>query len=171
MNVFDLLERYAALDAQLQYAEDLPQDERANVLAHALAELHTLDDAIDTKLENIAFLIKNREALIKAREQAADKMRVSCGVLMQQVERLKELELLLLQKTDRRMVQTPNFAIRWQFNPGRVQVNEESKIPPEYWRTIPAEPQLDSAKLLSDLKQGVVIEGVELVRDPRIVIT
>jgi hypothetical protein len=48
-------------------------------------------------------------------------------------------------------------------------VVDSSKLPAEYWRLPPApEPQPDKKKIADDIKHGVVIEGVQLVKKPRL---
>jgi hypothetical protein len=59
----------------------------------------------------------------------------------------------------------PEFTINLQKQPQSVQVQDESAIPSEYLRTIPAVAEStapDKKKIAADIKEGVVIPGVTL---------
>ncbi|MBD7971263.1 MULTISPECIES: siphovirus Gp157 family protein [Paenibacillus] len=55
------------------------------------------------------------------------------------------------------------FKVKLQKNPPSINVLDSNKVPDTY--KIAQEPKIDSKKLLSDVKNGVVIEGVELITD------
>ena len=45
-------------------------------------------------------------------------------------------------------------------------VSDESQIPANYWKIPEPKPSLDKKALLDDLKDGVVVDGVELAQSP-----
>lgn len=173
MNVFELADRYRTIDTQLRSIDTLPAADREAGLQQCLDELKQCEDDMTNKMENLAFMICNREALMAARMEQAQRMKESCAVLANEIERMKWLGTQLLTATNRKSIDTPHFTLRWQMNPGRALVKEEGKLPAYYWKTVPAVPErqvVDLIKLGADLRQGVAIDGAQLVREPRFVI-
>jgi hypothetical protein len=139
------------------------------------AQLQIYFDAIegdfDRKVENIGFLIKNREAVKVGKVAAITSMEKSCEQIDKDVDRLKKMLAALLVATGKKKVPGAYFDISWQNNAPSCDVIDEAEIPAPYWREIPPVPAskaVDKKAILADLKEGVVIPGAKLKQSIRL---
>ncbi|QDX92034.1 siphovirus Gp157 family protein [Brevibacillus laterosporus] len=154
MRLYDLAGAYA------EVAQIIMDDETQTELLGDT--LQSLEDAIETKADNIAKMVRNISAeadMIKLEEARLTERRKRLETKQEGLKRyLKEqLEFAGLQK-----VKTPIFTISLRKNPGSVQIVNESDIPQMFWVTPP--PILDKKSMSERLKSGEEIPGVTLVQ-------
>lgn len=152
MKLYELTQKYNEL---WEYVMDEETD--LELLEEALKQV---EDCMSDKAENIAKIIKSIEAdieTIRAEEKRLQEKRRS---LENKKESLKQYLEIQLREAEIEKVKTPLFTIAIQNNPTSVNVIDESLIPEKYF--IQQAPVLDKKLLLSELKSGAVIDGVEI---------
>jgi len=122
--------------------------------------LDAIEEKIEQKLENIAKLCSNLEAQAEAVKQEEKRLRERRQSLEKKIKRIKDYAQHELEKAEIRKVECELFTVYKQNNPPSVRIEDESKLPDEYFRS--AKPSVDKKKLLKDIKSGKEIEGVEL---------
>lgn len=165
MNVFDIAEKYVALE-RMASDENLSDDDLLDAWLAAEGEL-------SQKIENIGFLIKNRVAALNGMKEAADSLGKRIKSMDNEIERWHAVLLRIMQRTDKKKVVGTYLQISWQFNGASVKVTDEMAIPTDYMRWVPpSEGRFvpDKEKILADLKEGVIIDGVERQQTARVVI-
>jgi predicted nuclease with TOPRIM domain len=121
--------------------------------------LETIEEEIQDKAENIAKLVKNLNADVDALKAEEKRLADRRKSLENKVTNLKtylqeQLEVAGLDKVKR-----PTLTVSIQNNPPSVKVIDE-KLLSAYM--VPVDPKLDKKTLLSDLKEGKVIDGAEI---------
>lgn len=166
MNVFELATQFNQLQALLEAGEVDP--------TQLEAELASIDGSLDYKLENIGFLIKNREAAIAGMEAALKALDTRKSATEAEVDRLKALALSLMTATNKKKVEGQYLVLGRQNNAPSVKIAEGATFPAQYMRTPdPVPPPVavpDKKKIAEDLKLGVIIEGATLVTTQRLTI-
>lgn len=157
MNLYDMMGAYAQLQAALEYGATNPEEE-----AEIIEAMEAINDNFDTKADGYARIIRNMTAKIEAIEAEEKRLYTRRATLKKGVERLKASMYDGMVTLGKRKVDTGIG--RWSIskNPPSVQVNSTAAIPAEYWKT--PEPELDRRALLADMKQGLIVEGCELVQ-------
>ena len=129
---------------------------------------------IRVKGEHIGKFVQNLEADAKAIDCAIQSMAARKAAIESRVQQIKTYLLRNMQQADILKIECPYFKISRQKNPAKVVIDDEKLIPISYWRQPPVppppEPKPDKKEILDDLKQGVVIEGVHLEQNERLVI-
>ncbi len=147
---------------QLVDDESVPQD----VLEAAInaAQLDFKDKALA-----VAAVIKQFEAMVSAIDCRIQELSARSARYDDEADRLRNYLLAHMEKQGFDKIENDELSIKVRLGTGAVEVVDSSKIPSEYWRLPPApEPQPDKKKIADDIKQGVVIEGVNLVKKPRL---
>lgn len=139
---------------------DLIGDDEVDLEALEKA-LKDIEDNIEIKAENTAKLIKGIDAdveVIKAEEKRlADRRKV----LENKKEGIKTYLENHLRIMEIDKVKTPLFTVALQKNPPSVNILDEKLIPKDYIKTVTTT-SISKKDLLEDLKQGLIIDGVEL---------
>ena len=150
------------LASQYQYlANDLYDHETGVVNETALDKLNDINDSIENKAINITKLFKELEANAEAIEKERKAMQARENALRNQSKRLKEYLLTNMERCEINKIECPQFVISVQKNPQSVEVINELYIPEEYNKV---KTELDISRIKEDLKNGVVIPGVNLVQ-------
>jgi len=153
---------------------------RANL--DALAELdldaQTLADTIEgmsgdveRKLRAVIAYALELDIEATGAHAAAKRMRERGDSLASRSESLRKYALDAMQATGISRVATDEFEAKVAKTPGRVVIDDVSKVPPRYMRqpaTPAAEP--DKTALVVALKAGIVLDGVRLVPGYRLAI-
>lgn len=157
MNLYEMTGAYAHLQAALEYGATTPEEE-----AEILEAMEAISDNFDHKADGYARIIRNMTAKIEALEAEEKRLYARRATLKKGVERLKASLYDGMVTLGKRKVDTGIG--RWSIakNPISVQVHSTAAIPDEYWK--PSEPTLDRRALLEDMKQGLIVEGCELVQ-------
>lgn len=161
MNVYELDERCRWLE---RACLESPDDDSLR------AQLESAEGDLRQKVENIGYLVKNREAIIKAKKEAEADMKASRERLEREVERLKALAIFALTASGERRVDGIRIQAFIRQNPPRVKIEDEGKIPDQYKRseTI-VQTVIDRELLDRDLLDGLSIEGARVVATQSII--
>ena len=153
-NIYELTGEVLRLGAALQ--EDMTQAE----FDEALKAYEASRADLAGKLDGYARLIKNIDGDVTALKAEERRIADNRKALENRVERLREAVRAAMIATGERKVKVGIGT--WSLQKGRqcVTVIDEAKIPDEY--KIVQAPVLDRAKMLMELKEGVIIEGAEL---------
>lgn len=122
--------------------------------------LDGINDAIDDKAENTAKVIRELEGDINTLTSEIQRLNERKTALSNNVKRIKEYLQNEMEKVGKTKVKSERFTIGIQNNPPSVRVEDERKIPRDYFT--PQDPKLDKTKLKDELKRGKEIDGAEL---------
>ncbi|NCX94403.1 MAG: hypothetical protein EBX40_06985 [Gammaproteobacteria bacterium] len=121
------------------------------------------------KALGIAAVIKQFEAMNHSIVLRIDELSERSRKFEHSAERLREYLLAYMEKYGHDKIENDDLSVKVRLGTGAVEVVDSSKLPAEYWRLPHApEPQPDKKKIADDIKQGVVIDGVQLVKKPRL---
>ena len=149
MNLFQLTQSYQEV---LSLAEQLDEGTLKDTL-------DSINEAIDVKVENTAYVIKTLEANIAVIAIEEKRLAAMKSAQMNNVKSLKtyiqdSMELVGLDK-----VQGKTIKVSVQNNPQSVHVSNEEALTTYL---VEQSPKLDKKSLLADLKSGMDIDGAEL---------
>lgn len=151
MNLFKLSQNHMAV---IRMAENEEMD------AETLNDtLDAIEESIELKVENTAYVIKTLEANAKAYKDEMDRMAKSKKTIDNNIKNLKLYMQQAMEQTGMDKIEGKLIKIAIQNNPPSVYVTQEESLK-EYMIEQPK--KLDRRALLDDLKQGVVVAGAEL---------
>lgn len=162
MNLYDLAVQYKKIQ---EYADDsLDNDEVTEDDLEVLIDtIDSVQDSLENKLENTVKLMKSWEYSIEALKKEEERLAKKRKVLENRQKGLKSYAQSALENNKIEKLKAGLFKVRLQKNPPSINILDSNKVPNTY--KIAQEPKIDSKKLLNDVKNGTVIEGVELVTD------
>lgn len=159
MHLYELSAIYAHIQVEL---EDGEADQ-------ALTKIDAIEGAFNDKAQQVAFVIKNMQALADRMQAEADRMAERAKAVENRVASIKEYLRSNMERAAVTKIECPQFKISLRENPPKVTITDEKAIPQEYFRTPePPPPSPDKKKILEDWKMGVVIEGIEVVKKNRV---
>lgn len=128
-----------------------------------LASLEAIEGALVDKGKDVAAFIRNLESTAEAIKEAEGQMAARRKVLENRIASFKNYLLSNMLASGIEKIECPLFRVTVKNNPPRVVVDDEKLIPAEYMRQPePPPPMPDKKKMLDDMKQGVVIDGVHM---------
>lgn len=162
MNLYDLATQYRKIQ---EFADDsLDNDEVTEDDLEVLIDtIDSVQDSLENKLENTVKLMKSWEYSIEALKKEEERLARKRKVLENRQKGLKTYAQSALENNGIDKVKAGLFKIRLQKNPPSINILDSSKVPDTY--KIAQEPKIDSKALLNDVKNGLAVEGVELVTD------
>jgi hypothetical protein len=149
-----------ALD-ELTAIDDLPPEAIADTLEGLAGEL-------SDKALNVARYIRNLEAEAAAIAEAKKRMDARERATANQAKRLKDYLRLELERTGLKP-KAADLALSIQKNPPSVQIDDETRLPPDYLETITST-RARKKELIEALKAGHTIPGAHLSQSTRLVI-
>jgi len=152
MKLYELVENYNNI-LELIENPDIPAD----ILEKSLSEIN---EGIEAKAENIAKIIKNIEAEIEGFKQEEKRLSEKRKPLENKIKSLKSYIEESMRTTNKLKFKSKLFSFNIQNNAPSVSILDNNIIPKEYF--IEQQPVLDKRKLLTDLKEGLKIEGAEV---------
>lgn len=150
MKLYELTQSYQQV---LEIAEQLDSETLKDTL-------DSINDAVEQKVENTAFVVKQLEANVSVIDEEIKRLQAMKGT---QTNNIKSLKLYLqesMEKVGLDKVQGKLIKIAIQNNPQSVEVLNENVIPKNYF--VEQKPKLDKKTILADLKSGAQVEGVEI---------
>ncbi len=150
MKLYELTSSYQQV---LEIAEQLDAETLKDTL-------DSINDAVEQKVENTAFVVKQLEANVSVIDEEIKRLQAMKGT---QTNNIKSLKLYLqesMEKVGLDKVQGKLIKIAIQNNPQSVEVLNENVIPKNYF--VEQKPKLDKKSILADLKSGAQVEGVEI---------
>lgn len=132
--------------------------------------------AVDPRVlvQNLAYMVRNREAALDGLDDQIERMGKRRARLGAEHERIKAYLLQLLGGMGQKKVVCDFLTVQAIGGKARVVVEDETKIPAEYWRVIPENviPEtrvVDRNALYEAMKKdGVIIDGASLQPTARI---
>lgn len=149
MNLFELTSNYQRV---LEVAEQLDSETLKDTL-------DSINEAIDVKVENTAYVIKTLEANVAAIVLEEKRLAAMKSAQMNNTKNLKLYIQESMEKVGLDKVQGKLIKVAIQNNPQSVRVENEEALK-EY--LVEQAPKLDKKALLADLKNGVEVYGAEL---------
>lgn len=123
-------------------------------------DIDNIAEEFEQKADNIACLIKDKEAMIKARKSEMESLKERNEREQKQIDRLKRYLLQSLKLRNTKKLETVRNVIGMR-NSVSVQIEDGADIPEEYIRTkVTREP--NKAEMSKALKEGVIIPGCSL---------
>ena len=122
--------------------------------------LQSIDEAIEDKAENLAKVIKEMEATITTIANEVNRLQSKKQALNNRVSNLKTYLQGEMEKVNKTKIKGELFTVNIQNNPPSLRVDRTDNIPKDFF--IEQEPTLDKKALKEAVKNGEVIEGVEL---------
>lgn len=119
--------------------------------------LDELNMVLTDKQENVALYIKNLSAEVKAIDEEAKNLTNRKRVLNNKVEGLKKY---LADNLEGHKFETAKVVVSFRKSE-QLEINSTEHIPTEY--LISQEPKIDKVALKKSIKQGAVINGVQII--------
>lgn len=121
------------------------------------ARLDELNMVLTDKRENVALYIKNLSAEVKAIDEEAKNLTNRKRVLNNKVEGLKKY---LADNLEGHKFETAKVVVSFRKSE-QLEINSTEHIPAEY--LISQEPKIDKVTLKNSIKQGIEINGVQII--------
>ncbi|WP_302937316.1 siphovirus Gp157 family protein [Megamonas funiformis] len=121
------------------------------------ARLDELNMVLTDKRENVALYIKNLSAEVKAIDEEAKNLTNRKRVLNNKVEGLKKY---LADNLEGHKFETAKVVVSFRKSE-QLEINSTEHIPAEY--LISQEPKIDKVALKNSIKQGIEINGVQII--------
>lgn len=123
------------------------------------AVLNSLDAEIEDKAENIAKILKNNEADIKAFKEEEKRLAERRKALENSNKRLKEYLEENMKMTGKTKFKKGTFSFNIAKNPASVEIVNQDIIPMDYRELVEA---INKKDILQDLKDGKDVQGAIL---------
>lgn len=122
--------------------------------------LDSIQEDIETKIQNISFVVKEKEADVKAIEETIKTLEKRKASATNTIDYLKKYSQTAMEATGVEKIKTPFVTVWVQNNKESVNIVDENKLNKKYLVEQP--PKADKKLLLADLKEGKEVEGAEL---------
>ena len=122
--------------------------------------LDSIEDAIESKAENIAKLVRNLESDVSAYKEEEDRLKTKRQSTENKVKWLKTYLEDNMKLTGKTKFKSGMFNFSIQKNPASVNITDEKAIPEEF--LIQQPPKVDKTSLKEILKRGIEVPGAEL---------
>lgn len=149
MNLYEIKQE---LEKAIEECVDMETGEIINP-----ARLDELNMVLTDKRENVALYIKNISAEVKAIDEEAKNLTNRKRVLNNKVEGLKKY---LADNLEGHKFETAKVVVSFRKSE-QLEINSIEHIPTEY--LISQEPKIDKVALKKSIKQGAVINGVQII--------
>ena len=130
--------------------------------------LEGLGGDLQEKAINVAKFFRNIESDADQIEIAAKQMLDRAKALRKKAEGLKHYLHSNMERAGITKIDCPWFVISIRNNPESVVIDDESEIPDDYLREIPAKYEPDKKLIKSAIQDGYVVPGCHLQRTTRI---
>lgn len=122
--------------------------------------LSTVEDAIETKLESYAMVVKNIESDVAGLKAEEKRLGDKRKTMENGIKRMKENMQYAMSSTGDRKIKGEKFTFTVQKNPPSLKIVDESLIP-DFLFTQP-KPILDKKVLMETLKNGIDVPGAQI---------
>ena len=148
MKLYEITDAYLSLD-EAEKTEDV------------IKVLDGIKDEFDKKAENTVKVIRNFEADIQALRDEEKRLADKRRSLEKKKEDLKEYLYFNMERLNLQKINAGIFDINIQKNPQSIKIIDDATIPEKYKI---ASYRIDKKTLKDDIKNGVEIEGAQLVQ-------
>ena len=152
------------LAAEYQAASDKLHDSELD--DQTIADtLEGMAGAIEVKAQNVAFVIRNTEAMAEQIKQAEEAMQKRRKAMENHAARLRAYLLANMQTTGITKIEgCAYFNISLRNNPESVVIDAESQLPEQFMRVVPATYSPDKTAIKEAIKAGQEVPGAHLTR-------
>lgn len=151
MNLFELTENYVKFFTEFENADEVTEE------MQEMAD--NLNVEIEEKCDNYAKMIKNLEADVEAYKNQEKIFNEKRKVAENKVKWLKQNLQASMEMQGRKKVKTELFSFNIQKNTPSLEIRDEKNIDDSYYVI---ERKLNKRELLNDIKEGLIVDGVEL---------
>lgn len=151
MNLFELTENYVKFFTEFENADEVTEE------MQEMAD--NLNVEIEEKCDNYAKMIRNLEADIDTYKHQEKVFNEKRKTIENKVKWLKQNLQASMEQTGRKKVKTKLFTVSLQKNAPSLEITNEKNIDDSYYVI---ERKLNKRELLSDIKEGLIVDGVEL---------
>lgn len=151
MNLFELTENYVKFFTEFENVDEVTEE------MQEMAD--NLNVEIEEKCDNYGKMIRNLEADVEAfknQEKIFNEKRKSAE---NKVKWLKQNLQASMELQGRKKVKTDLFSFNIQKNAPSLEITNEKNIDDSYYIV---ERKLNKRELLNDIKEGLIVDGVEL---------
>ncbi|EAC5361796.1 siphovirus Gp157 family protein [Listeria innocua] len=127
--------------------------------------LESIDDELETKAENVAFVIKELEGQSLILEKETKRLAERKNTINNNVKRLKQSLFDAMITANKQKIKTNLFTLDIRKNPPSLIVEDESKL---LNYLIEQPKKLDKTKLSDDLKKGIEVPGAKIIQTERL---
>ncbi|EPR4504131.1 siphovirus Gp157 family protein, partial [Listeria monocytogenes] len=127
--------------------------------------LESIDDELETKAENVAFVIKELEGQSLVLETETKRLAERKNTINNNVKRLKQSLFDAMITAKKQKIKTNLFTLDIRKNPPSVIVEDESKL---LNYLIEQPKKIDKTKLGDDLKKGIEVPGAKIIQTERL---
>lgn len=127
--------------------------------------LESMEGSLDDKARNVAFWIKNTEALATSIRDARNAMHEREKSLTARADRCRKYLLDCLNLAGKKKIETPFFVISTRNNAESVVLDDASLLPAEYLRVIPESREADKKAIKEAIQAGTLVMGAHLERN------
>ncbi|CWU88125.1 siphovirus Gp157 family protein [Listeria monocytogenes] len=127
--------------------------------------LESIDDELETKAENVAFVIKELEGQSLILEKETKRLAERKNTINNNVKRLKQSLFDAMITANKQKIKTNLFTLDIRKNPPSIIVEDESKL---LNYLIKQPKKLDKTKLGDDLKKGIEVPGAKIIQTERL---
>lgn len=122
--------------------------------------LDSINDELEEKFGNCAYIIKNLEAQEKAFKEEAERLARKANTVKKSIASLKQYVMQNMELAGRVKINTPICTIWKQKNPKEsVVIDNPLLIPQEYWRN---NPDIVKSLIYDDISNGKEVPGAKL---------
>lgn len=160
-NLYELSSEMMELENLLSVMEEAEANEEEIKEVEQIRNI--VKEELEKKSSGVVFLAKNLNSDIIAIKEEIKRLQDLKKVKTNKLERIKNFAKEYMEISGIKRVETPlgNLSIR-KTKPG-VNILDESRIPQEYIKT-KIEESIDKTLLLSDLQEGLVLDGVAEIK-------
>ena len=162
MKLYDLTHNYQNL-LELMDNEDIPQDE-------ITAALNGLEGEFNLKAENIAKLLRSMEADTKAIKDEEKRLSNRRKALENRCTNLKTYLSDSMRAIGKDKIKGDIFTISFRNNAPSLNITDASILDKKYLILVPSQTVIDNGPLKEDLKNGVLVNGAELISNKSLMI-
>lgn len=159
-SLYELAGEYRLISDKL-HDLDLPEDVIADTL-------EGLGGDLQEKSINVAKYFRNLESMADQIKLAEGQMAARRKSIEKRTASLKEYLKSQMERARISKIECPFFVISIKDNPPSVQIDDESLIPRDLFREIPARFEVDKVLCKQALKDGYEIAGCHLTRGTRL---
>ncbi|EAF0712317.1 TPA: siphovirus Gp157 family protein [Listeria monocytogenes] len=127
--------------------------------------LESIDDELETKAENVSFIIKELEGQSLILEKETKRLAERKNTINNNVKRLKQSLFDAMITVNKQKIKTNLFTLDIRKNPPSLIVEDESKL---LNYLIEQPKKLDKTKLGDDLKKGIEVPGAKIIQTERL---
>ncbi|EAC2938994.1 siphovirus Gp157 family protein [Listeria monocytogenes] len=127
--------------------------------------LESIDDELETKAENVAFVIKELEGQSLILEKETKRLAERKNTINNNVKRLKQSLFDAMITANKQKIKTNLFTLDIRKNPPSIIVEDESKL---LNYLIEQPKKIDKTKLGDDLKKGIEVPGAKIIQTERL---